>query len=161
MKVVIEKPAEGRVIVSGIIAVNPNNTDFGSIMLSQTNFALNVGGFMNQEKRVTFISGRVDDLKNYVEQYKLTVGCDYSERTGIPHRLVVTESTTPYFEGQSPKVNPKTNEALHTADGELIYRRVSLVAENAENAVDSLIAHVPTAIAVEAEAKKNVMSDIQ
>jgi hypothetical protein len=161
MKIIVEKPVEGREVVDGVIAVNANNPEFGSIMLSQTNFALNVDGFMNQEKRVTFISGRIDALKQFVKDTGITPGCDYSQKTGIPHRLVVVEQTTPFFEGQSPKVNPKTNEPLHTIDGELIYRRVSLVPENSENAVDTLVQHVRQNVTVNTTVTTTSVSTVE
>lgn len=158
-KIIVEAPAAGREVVSGVIAVNPNNTDFGSIMLSQTAFSVNDSGFMNQERRVSFISGEVAKLEAFVDAYKLAPGCDYSKATGTPWKLVIKEQTTPFFEGQTAKINPKTNEELCTEDGEPIYRKVVLATE-ASGEADVHVTHKVTTVAATQNATR-VMSAVQ
>lgn len=162
MKIIVEKPVEGREVKLGVIAVNPNNPLYGSIMLSQTGFGFGDGGFLNTEKRVSFISGEVAKLEGFVSAYGLTPGCDYSAKTGKAHKLVIKEQTTPFFEGQAPKINPRTQEQLATKDGEPIYRRVSLLTEDSADANDVMVAHVSTAAALTPAATAvNIKSNVQ
>lgn len=162
MKIIVESPVAGRDVKKGVIAVNPNNPEYGSIMLSQTDFGFGDGGFLNTEKRVSFISGEVGKLEGFVDALGLTPGCDYSVKTGKAHKLVIKEQTTPFFEGQAPKINPRTQEQLATKDGEPIYRRVSLVTEDSAEANDIMVAHVSTAVAVATPATAvNINSNVQ
>lgn len=162
MKIIVETPAEGRQVVSGVIAVNAENPRYGSIMLSQTGFSMGDGGFVNKERRVAFIAGETEQLKEYTEALSLTPGCDFSVKTGSPKKLVIKESTTPFFAGQAPKINPSNGQLLSTKDGEPIYRRVSVVAENSADAEDVFVAHhVAVTAAVEATAAVNVASVVE
>lgn len=160
-KILVDAPKADREVVNGVIAVNPNNTDYGSIQLSQTAFTVNTNGFMNQERRVGFITGEVTKLKAFVEALGLTPGCDYSKKANVDMKLVVEESTTPYYEGQSPKINPKTNEELVTPDGEFIYRRVVL-AEEASDKSDIKLDYQRTTTAQTATVTSahNVLSEV-
>ena len=159
-KVIVEKPNEDREVVKGVISINPNNPAYGSIMLSSTEFRLSEGGFMNQEKRVSFISGQIDQLEKFVDSVKLIPECDYSQKVGTPMKLIVLEQTIPFFEGQQSKINPSTGEELLTADGKLIYRRVALAAESSGE-VDNLIQHVTANVTVQATANVNVASKVE
>lgn len=158
-KVIVEAPAEGREVKSGVIAVNPNNPEFGSIMLSQTGFALNLQGFLNRERRVVFVPGRVEDLEAFVAEKHLTPGCDYSLKLGVPMKIAAKEQTTPFYDNQPIKINPRSGEQIFTADGEPIYRKVFLVEESAENAADVLIKGLATAnVAAAAPAAATVLT---
>ena len=153
MKITVEKPVEGREVVSGVIGVNPNNPQYGSIQLSQVTSTISDNGFMNQQKRVAFITGEIDKLEYFVKEKQLTVGCNFCEKTKTDFRLVIEESTEPFYPGQREKINPKTSESLFTADGELIYARTVLTTN--PNKQDIRVPHVSTAAST-AQVNENV-----
>ena len=158
-KVIVEKPVEGREVKSGVIAVNPNNSDFGSIMFSKTGFSLNnEGSFLNADRRVYFMGGKVTDLEAFVAEKNLTPGCDYSKKVGVEMTLAIKEQTIPFFEGQSQKINPSNGEELFTQDGEPIYRKVSLVVAGSDDALDILVSNLPSAVVAENVSAANILS---
>ena len=158
--VTVLAPSSDRTVISGVIAVNPNKEGFGSIMVEQKNHTIGLDGFCNVGRNVAFIAGELDNLKELVENTGITVGCDLSEVLGEPQKLVVMEQSTPWYEGQSPKINPKTNEVLADNDGQPIYRKVAVVAESA-GINSTLIPHQKTSTQVRENipAVENVMSN--
>jgi len=123
MKAVIFK-AQGH---DSLIAVSPNNPEFGIIPLRYEGTKLNDSGFLTQDKRVAGVRGRVKDLEDLIRKYNLKEGDDFSEKV-TPVKLIVKESTQPFYEGQDAKINPTTG-AVMTHNGEPIYRRVIVVPE--------------------------------
>ena len=89
---------------------------------------------LNMEKRVTWENISVRNI----DAWDLKVGDDFTMKTGIPCKIVVKESTTPFYEGQNPKMNPSTGEIL-TKDGMEIYRNSVLTFDLSDT--DSLIKH--------------------
>lgn len=144
MKIIV-----GNVEKGILVQKNENKPDFGSIMLVSISFVLS-GSFLSEQKRVGFITGRMDDLSNFVAHFNLAVGDDYSTKVS-KSKLIVEEAVTPWYDGQSAKINPTTKEELLTADGENIYRQVRLVPDLPEY-VDRLIQHVTVEVPVETEA---------
>jgi len=139
-----EKIATNR-IVDEVIVVNESKPEYGSIMLEEVAF-VNSDGFMNKQRRVAFLRGEVETLKEYVSSANLKVG------SVVPGKIYVVEKTTPFYEGQEPKINPKTNEII-TSEGALIYRNSFLGRENdvdvllkADKAVDAYVNQEDAAI---------------
>jgi hypothetical protein len=111
---VSEKVSTDR-IVDGIIVTNVAKPEYGSIAFEEIAFVM-TGSFMNQQKRVAFISAEVEVLQNFVKENNLKVGSKLPGR-----KIVVKESTEPFYNGQSPKVNPTSGEVV-TYNGNPIYR---------------------------------------
>lgn len=114
---VSEKVAQSR-IVNGVIVLGEKNPAYGSIMFEEVAFT-NAGGFLNKQKRVAFLRSDVETLKDYASSLNLKAG------TVIPGKIVVEESITPFFEGQTPKVNPTSGETI-THGGNAVYRNSSI-----------------------------------
>lgn len=152
MKVIVRAPNEGQEVIDKVIAVNPNKEGFGSIMVDSYKF-INAPGsnFINKQRRVAFISGSIEDLQTMVKELNLTPNCDYSKKTGTNYCLIVKEQIKPFFEGQSPKINPSTDEELSTPDGEAIYRQTFITQEGTDE--DVLLRHAVEENAVEVESK--------
>jgi len=122
-KIIIEKSKSVTTESNGIIGVNPKKPEFGSIQLATTTRSF--GGFMNKSRTVHFLSGRVEELKELVDEFSLSVGDDFSKKVQ-PSRLIVKESVTPFYDGQDAKINPTSGEVV-TFQGEDIYRETALV----------------------------------
>lgn len=135
-KIIIEQSKSEKTEANGVIGVNPNKPDFGSIMLRTTSWN-NSDGFLNKTSKVHFLAGKVEDLQELCSEFSLAVGSDYSVAIA-PSRLVIEESTTPYFEGQQAKVNPETGEEI-TYNGMPVYRQVALIAASSSK-VDRFVA---------------------
>jgi len=118
-----------------VITINKNNLEFGTIRVDQIRVSKE-NGFLNKTKRSAFITGKLEDLKS--ENYKAG-----QILTGTIYR---TESRTPLFEGQNPKINPTTKE-VHLVDGAPIYFK-DYYTEN-PNAQDILISGVKTSSTIE------------
>lgn len=144
MKVTVKTPQEGQTIVKGIIAINPNKKDYGSIMVQTETFSLDAkNGFMNKKKRVAFIPGELETLVSLVDAFGLVSECDYSEKTGIEHSIVIKEQTEPFYPDQSPKTTGGDNprELVSEEGGKPIYRKSFLIPEGTDT--DVLVKHVP------------------
>ena len=96
-KIIIENSKSVTTEVNGTIGVNPSKPEFGSIQLATTTF--DFSGFAAPKRTVHFMSGRVEDLKTIISTFNLAVGDDFSEKVQ-PSRLIVKESTTPFYDGQ-------------------------------------------------------------
>jgi len=127
-----EEKAGNELTANGLIRVNPNKPEFGSIMLISTVAALS-NGFMNVKNKVGFIVGRVADLTGMIKEYSLRDGDDFSAKVG-PHRIATLErleSEVPANQGYREKINPTTGEVL-TKNGESIYWKTEVVAEGSD-----------------------------
>jgi hypothetical protein len=125
---------------NGLIRLNPNKPEFGSLMLISSTITLS-GGFANRRNKVGFIVGNVEDLEAMIKEYNLREGSDYSQAVA-PHRIVtqeLVESEVPENRGYREKINPTTNEVL-TKDGEPIYWKTEVVSEGSD-IQDTLIQH--------------------
>jgi len=107
---------------NGLIRVNPNKPEYGSLMLIAVVTALS-NGFMNIKNKVGFVVGRVKDLEALITNFGLKAGDDYSAKVS-PHRIITSELLESEVEakglkGYREKINPTTGEVL-TKDGETI-----------------------------------------
>ena len=124
--VIIAKSTSATTEANGVIGVNPNKPEFGSVQMATQSFSRSASGFMSQTKVVYFLSGSVKDLEALVEAFDLKVGDDYSAKVE-PSRIIIKESTEPFYSGQQCKINPSTGEEV-TSGGEVVYRETALVA---------------------------------
>src|SRR5688572_19186444 len=86
----------------------------GSIMLEQNTATLN-GSFLNNRRRVAFISGPIEALQTLLTSKKLEAGSQ------VPGKIIVKESIYPMWEGQTPKMNPQTKEKIGVTVGMKFY----------------------------------------
>lgn len=117
---------------NGLIRVNSNKPEYGSLMMITTTLVVGQG-FANTKPRVGFLTGRVSDLENIISEYNLREGDDFSAKVA-PHRIVtieLKESEVPANKGFRPKMNPTTGELL-TKEGEQIYWKTEIVPEGSD-----------------------------
>lgn len=110
-----------------IVIPNPNKPEFGSVRIDQEVSSME-DGFLNRQHRVAFLGGRVEDLE----------AMGFKAGQTLPGKIVIQEATTPFYDGQQPKINPQTEEVL-TTNGQEIYRQAKYT-DNL-NASDSLLSH--------------------
>ena len=125
---------------NGLIRVNTNKPEYGSLMVMATTIVV-TNGFVNSNNKVAFLNGEVTQLETMINEYNLKDGVDFGLAVG-PHRIVTlerVESDLGEELGYSPKINPTTGEIL-TKDGETIYRKTELVAEGSD-VIETLISH--------------------
>jgi hypothetical protein len=143
MKCVVTKWNEkegNELTANGLIRINSNKPDFGSLMLMSTVVTLS-NGFLNKRNKVGFIVGSIEDLEATIAEYKLREGTDYSVAVA-PHRIVTLEKLESELGeelGYREKINPTTGEVL-TKDGETIMWKTEVVPEGSD-IVDRLIQH--------------------
>lgn len=132
---------EGNNLTSnGLIRINPNKPEFGSLMLISTTFQLGKG-FGSVKPKVGFITGRVNELDMLLKEYNLKEGDDFSAKVS-PSRIITVEkleSEVPENQGFRPKMNPSTGELL-TKDGEQIYWKTEVVSEGSDQ-FDQFVQH--------------------
>ena len=129
-----------------VVSVSKTNPENGSIMVKAETVTLNDNGFEVEEVRVAFIKGTVENLR----KRNLKPGDDYSVKV-TPIKLVVKEQFEPFFPGQEPKKNPKTNEII-TSSGAPVYRYTYAVSESSPM-VDSKLATDKVGASVQTEVK--------
>jgi hypothetical protein len=136
-----EKDGANKLTANGLIRINENKPEFGSLMLISQSVSLS-NGFLNKRNIVGFVTGRVEDLEEVIKSFNLKAGSDYSVAVG-PTRIVTIEKLeselTDSDLGFRAKMNPQTGEML-TKDGEEIHWKTEVVAEGSD-LVDTYIAH--------------------
>ena len=115
-----------------IVRPSENDHEIGSIQIKDTSIKLGVNGFISKNNRSAFLRGNIKDL----QALNLKDGQDLSSIFGNK-RMVVKESTTPFYPGQNPKIHPKTSELIKYK-GECIYSETIIVDEHSEE-VDTLL----------------------
>lgn len=115
---------------TSIVMVSPKNPDFAAIMLRSDVSTSNTAGFLQTEHRVGWLKGKTEEIQMLAKDLK--EGDDFSAKC-FPVKLVVKESNTPFYEGQEPKRNPKTNEIV-TSLGATVYRQTLVVSESSSEA---------------------------
>lgn len=134
--IIVENSKSVSTEANGIIGINPSKPEYGSIQLATTVFDTS-SGFLSKKRTVHFLSGNVEELKELVAAFDIKAGDDYSKKV-MPSRIIVRESTTPYYEGQAPKINPSTDEVI-TSGGKDVYRETALVAAGSSEGDSKLI----------------------
>lgn len=129
---VASHPATGLVITPSV-----NKPLFGTVRVDSENVSLE-NGFMNKSKRSAFIRGSIVDLTSL----GLTAG------KVMPGKIVKKESYNPFFEGQSPKINPTTAEVVLT-NGRETYLQYDYTAD--QNAPDLWIGETTLVVSEQVE----------
>ena len=141
-KIIIEKSKSAKTEANGVIGVNPNKPEYGSIQLATTVFDTS-SGFLAKRRTVHFLSGNVSELEELVQAFGLSVGDDYSKKVA-PSRIIIKEATEPFFDGQAAKINPSNGETV-THLGSDVYRETVLIPANSDEqdsklATDKMVA---------------------
>lgn len=98
-----------------VLTVSKKNPEYGSIRLESVQQTFQ-GGFLRTEKRVTFLNGLVKDLEAWISSENIKEG------TMLGGKIVKLQSYEPFFEGQTPRINPTTGElALCKETGREVY----------------------------------------
>ena len=121
MKVTVSMPKNA----TSIVVISKSNPESAGLMLRSNTIGINDQGFMQEEKRVAWFKGKTEQIESFVKQYGLKDGSVFP----IPVKLIVKESTTPFYAGQEPKVNPTTGEVINH-NGLPVYRTTIVVAES-------------------------------
>lgn len=143
MECIVSKWSEkegNELILNGLVRINPNKPEFGSLMIINSSMTVN-SGFVNKRNKVGFVTGEITVLEDMVEQFRLREGVDFSKAVG-PHKIVtleILESDVPENQGYREKINPSTEDTL-TKDGEAIWWKTEVVSESSD-LVDTLIQH--------------------
>ena len=112
-----------------------SNPDKVSVRLSQEKMIVTGGLFLNKSTLTTFVT--MD--KEIAESLNLEAGMNWKDVIGQDCKIMIKEQTTPFYDGQEPKINPQTKAELSTADGEKIYRQTCLTVDLEEK--DQLVQH--------------------
>lgn len=118
-----------------VVTPAPSNPDYGYVRVESKQLSFE-GGFARMQTRSALIRMEME-----LAQY-------FTENQILEGKIVVKESLTPFYEGQTPKINPSNSDILHV-NGSPIYRTTEFVTD--ANAQDVLLQHtnVATAITVE------------
>jgi len=155
-----EKEGANKLTADGLIRINTNKPEFGSLMLITPNVITITNGFMNKRNVVGFITGRIEDLTATIEAYNLKDGTDYSVAVG-ESRIATIEITKDEFEkfrsnenhvepeesGFREKINPTSGEVL-SVGGMTIYWKTEVVAEGS-SVVDKYVKHDTVSVPAE------------
>lgn len=99
-----------------LIKVSTKNPEWGSVMVVESRFEMK-NGVLNTRKRAAYFNAPIATL----QALNLREGMDLNSIEGMEKlRIVRKESHLPFFEGQSPKVNPQTSEIIHK-NGQPVY----------------------------------------
>lgn len=98
-----------------LVKRNENKPEYGSICFKQERFTLK-GTFLNKSVKTCYMAGKYEDLVEYADI--LGIKAD----TPLPGVISVMERFTPFYEDQSPKINPTTGNIV-LVDGAQIYQQ--------------------------------------
>lgn len=137
---------------NGLIHINSNKPEFGSIMLKSTpTFRKGSVGAFGLETRTAFYVDRVKNL----QMLDLKEGQSFDEVVGENLKIVRLEQTSP-ADGFRELVNPTTGEVVSAKDGTPIYWCTKIVeADSTETDViveKATVTEIATAKVVKAEA---------
>jgi hypothetical protein len=114
MKVKIKEHPKTGEIINNISTSAKDGKEYGTIRVDQAVLDAN-GGFLNKKNRTAFIRGEKGSLLDLCEGLK--DGDDFP----LGGKILILESHTPFYDNQSPKINPETGEVVK-ADGRAVYR---------------------------------------
>lgn len=146
-----KKGGDNTLTAKGLIRVNDNKPEFGSLMLMSELDVDVDSGFFNTRNKIGFLTGRISDIKKVIKKYNLKEGMDYCKVFG-PHRIATIEilesqfkkvkeyedSVEPNEEGFRKKQTP--DGTLLTKKGEQIWWKTQVVSEGNEMQ-DSRVKH--------------------
>lgn len=88
-------------VTKAVITVSENNPEYGTIRLDEESIQFQ-NNFMNKTRRSVFIRGKVVDLESL----------NYKANQALAGKIIKRESFEPFYEGQSPKINPTTQKVV-------------------------------------------------
>jgi hypothetical protein len=119
------------------------------LMIAETSLS-NVGGAYFESSRRAIINLP----EGVANQFNLKDGDDFNAKLKSfgqnEVEIIREESTTPFYEGQNPKVNPTSQEIVRTSSGEAIYMRDKAYDKGTEK--DKLVKSAGQSLATESEA---------
>ncbi len=135
-KVTVSNPADNKVeasrIIDGIFVQTKTDGIVSLMFESKEEANLFATGFVSEKKKVAFKTGQLETMRALVKTHKLEAG---AEMPGA--KIIIRESTTPFYEGQNPKMNPTTEEVV-TVNGQPVYREGVLLPSN-DSETDSYV----------------------
>ena len=129
MELKIYKPEKADSII-----LTSKNPEYSSILIGCDTMGIS-NGFLTKDKRRAFYTGKTELVEELVKEYNLKEGSKFP----VEGKIIILESTTPFFEGQEPKKNPSNGETM-TFEGALIYRQQILVDINDPRTDEKLVA---------------------
>lgn len=98
------------------------NEDVVFVRLEERAIGMNASGFLAEEVKSDFAKLNKELAKKLVSAGLLKAGANWKNIIGQDCKIVIKESTTPFYDGMQPKINPTTGEVV-TCNGSPIYRR--------------------------------------
>lgn len=86
-----------------VITPSPTKPEFGKFRVDSRHVSME-NGFVNIQKRTAFVAGRTEDLQSL----------GYKADQTIAGQIIKKESFEPFYEGQSPKINPSNKDVVLT-----------------------------------------------
>ncbi len=120
-----------------VITPSKKNPEWGTVRVDSENTSFS-NGMMNVSKRSAFIRGRIEHLTARGLRGGQT----------LPGKIQKQESFNPFYEGQSPKINPTTNEVVLT-EGKETYLQFEYTED--VNALDIWVKETASEMAVDAQ----------
>jgi hypothetical protein len=117
--------------LGAVIAISPNNPEYGYIRIEQTSPTIDDKGWLKMQKRSALIKGKIEDLQ----------AVDYQAGQELGGKIVIKESLTPFNEN-TPERDLKiagSTGVICRVDDEPIYRQTFFTLN--EHAQDELIMH--------------------
>lgn len=146
----VELDAAGKVIGESLIRKSTKKEGWGTAMVIQTTVKFN-NGILNEQKRIGFLRAPLTQL----EALNLSKGQDLNAKLlSMGHggaKVVRRESIAPFFEGQTPKINPQTKAVVQDAAGNPIFMQDTLV-DIASGEEDALVSSTATVAVAAGEA---------
>lgn len=106
-----------------VVTQNVNKPEYGTIRVDSETITFSEDGFMNKSRRTAFIRG----------EYKLLMSLGLKDGMTLPGKIIKKESYTPFFEGQTPKINPTSGEIVLTNGRETYLQFVYTEDKNASD----------------------------
>ena len=143
MKAIVTK-ANG---ADSIIMVSKSNSEQAAIMLRSETLSANEQGFLQTEKRVGWIKGKTEEIQKLASILK--EGDDFNVKCALlgmgAVKLVIKEATAPFYQGQTPKINPTTGEVVMHG-GSPVYRQTLVVSQSSSDVDSKLITDKVTVV---------------
>lgn len=140
-KLIVTKFKDGQ-----LIRKSTKKEGWGTMMVIETKFKFN-NGIPNEIKRVAFLRGEIAKLQAFGLKEGDDLNATLSSLGHCGVKIVRKESTTPFFEGQQPKINPQNKAVVKDSAGNPIYLQDSIV-DNTSAEEDELLESVSTASVV-------------
>jgi len=129
-----------------IIKASTKNPLWGTAMVIGESVTFN-NGIMNVSKRIGFLRAPIAQLEALGLARDLDLNAKLTALGADTVKIVRQESITPFFEGQSPKINPTSQEVIKDHAGNPIFMQDVLV-NTGSGESDSLVSRTAPAVAV-------------